>query len=295
MVDFAREMHEALKPQLSEDLQDFVTIQHRKIDAPVIQINETPGWVRLLIGISIAILIFAGALLANELLNSNSTPTPTPTLTPSPMPTATPLSSNLLELPILTDSDAFSEPDTENPLHVAPREDEVVQYLRVAYVDGFSVQLDIADASTAGNYGVAFRMRDAQNYHYIAFSADPDSEGAVNWRIVDVVAGVEQIQRSGTLDTAPQQIIVSGIGNSFEFRIDNQPPFAYESDLYATGSLAVYINGGDLLLNSISVSLLGETEPTYQDTIGLADPLRFVHADLLALMATDDEGGDNHH
>lgn len=287
VIDFARDMHTALKPQLPDDLQDFASIQHRKIDAPVIQPRESQNLLRLLVGIGIAILLFAGVLIANEIV----IPDTTPTMMPSPMPTATSLAEGLIELAILTDLSPFSEPDAENPLLVEALENEVVKYLRVGYVDGFSVQLDIADASNAGNYGIAFRMRDAQNYHYIAFSAVPDDEGSVSWRIYDVVDGNSQgITPASVIDT-PQQIRVSGIGNTFEIRIDNQAPVAYQSDLYPEGSLAVYLDSGQLLLNSIRVSLSGETQPVYEDTIGLADPLRFIYADLLDLMATDDTGG----
>ena len=143
VVDFARDMHAALKPQLPDDLQDFATIEHRKIAAPVVQGAESQNMLRLLVGIGIAILLFAGILVGNELLNP-APPTATPTDVPSPTPTATPLVPQYEELVILTGGDAFSEPDPENSLQVKLRENEIVQYFRVGYENGFSVRLDIA-------------------------------------------------------------------------------------------------------------------------------------------------------
>ena len=99
------------------------------------------------------------------------------------------------------------------------------------------------------------------------------------------------MQASGELPALPSQLTLSGLGNFFEIR-SGESVISYESDLYARGSLAVYLLDGELLLDNIQVNLLGEDANTANaqaptPSIGLADPLRFLRADISALLATN--------
>ena len=153
-------------------------------------------------------------------------------------------------------------------------------------MDGFRVVLDINSTTDVTEFGVAFRMQDMSNYQY--FALNPNT---LLWKIVDVVDGVETIQASGELASLPTQLTVSGLGDFFEIR-SGANILTYESSLYPTGSLAIYLLDGELLLDDIQVSLIGDdarsgaiTSPT--PSIGLADPMRFLRADIDALLATN--------
>lgn len=299
VIEFAQDVHRVLVPKLADDLSDFTTIKHHYIAPPNGRANPAPSLAfRLLIGLGIVAIIVA-SMIAMSVIFADSLPfisSPTPTLTASPTatetpvptltPTANPIESVVVRLPLLTGISAFAEPDASNSLLVVPNEDEVFNYLRVGFVDGFRVVLDINNTQDVTRFGVAFRMQDMNNYHY--FALNPNT---LLWDIVDVVEGVKTIQASGELAALPSQLTVSGLGNFFEIR-SGANIITYESSLYPTGSLAIYLVDGELLLDDIQVSLIGDdarsgaiASPT--PSIGLADPLRFLRADIDALLATN--------
>lgn len=296
VIDLAQDVHSALKPKLAHDLADFTTIKHRYIVAPNPTPTETPLMLRLLMAIGIGAIILAGLIASSVIFTDNTPSSPTPTATipstatqtaiPTLTPTANPIESVVVRLPLLSGVDAFSEPDAPDSLLVIPNENEVFNYLRIGAVDGFRVVLDINMTEDVSSYGIAFRMQDAQNYH--TFVLNPNS---LLWTIADVLDGVETIQASGELAALPTQLTVSGLGDFFEVR-SGATVITYESALYPRGSLAVYLVDGRLILDDLQVSLIGGDaraaaimSPT--PSIGLADPLRFLRADIDALLATN--------
>lgn len=299
VIEFAQDVHRVLVPQLSDDLADFTAIKHHYIAPPNTSANPAPSVTfRVLLGLGIVAILLtilvAISVIFTDTLPFVSSPTPSPTAsltaTYTPIPTLTPtpnpIESVVVRLPLLSGLSAFSEPDASDRLLVVPTEDEVFNYLRVGFVDGFRVVLDINSTTDVTEFGVAFRMQDMSNYQY--FALNPNT---LLWKIVDVVDGVETIQASGELASLPTQLTVSGLGDFFEIR-SGANILTYKSSLYPTGSLAIYLLDGELLLDDIQVSLIGDdarsgaiTSPT--PSIGLADPMRFLRADIDALLATN--------
>lgn len=297
VIEFAQDFHQVLIPLLADDLSDFANIQPRYIAPPTATPEDSSQrmfFAMLAVGI-VAIIIsaliaFSAIFNVGELVNSAPTETASPTATNTAIPTMTPTPNPIenvnASFTLLSGFDAFAEPDASDSLLVIPNEDEVFNYLRVGAVDGFQVVLDINNSETVSRYGLAFRMQDTQNYHY--FALNPMT---LVWEIVDVVEGVEIVQASGELSALPTRLSISGVGNFFEIR-SGDSAISYESDLYARGSLAIYLLDSELLLDDIQVNLLDEDAivantqaPT--PSIGLADPLRFLRADISALLETN--------
>ncbi|MEO1166938.1 MAG: serine/threonine-protein kinase, partial [Chloroflexota bacterium] len=304
VITFARDVHEALRPKLSSDLQEFASLQHRQIAAPPTANStdaDSQNMLRLALMVGIAAIILGGLLVfgvfsdgANLFSNNTATPTSTasstPTQTPLPTmtPTANPVEAVDISYPFLSGVDAIAEPDSLDTLLINASDEEPFEFLRVGSVNGFQVTFDIASVDTTSRYGVAFRMVDSANYH--AFLLTPETR---NWQIIDVADGVETVQVNGTLETLPTQLTISGIGDFFEIRTD-ETRISYESALYPQGSIALYLETGSLQLDSLTLSLLADEAQvaltmTPTPSIGLASPLRFIRADVVAMIDTNNQ------
>jgi serine/threonine protein kinase len=296
ILDFAQDVHQVLKPKLSADLQDFTKIQHRQIAAPTpVDDSSQQTMVRGLLGVGIVAILFAAILAIGVItgaIGGVPTPTATPSTTPSqtPAPTMTPTANPLVGEEVFTlisGLDALAVPSVPDSLTILPAEDGGLNYLRVGMVDGFSVILTIASYEGVEKFGVAYRVQDAANYQL--FSLNPTSG---DWEFVAVVNGESSVQQSGTIASVPTELTVSGRGDYAQVRLGNTT-LENVSDLFETGSLALFVDGGTLVLESLSVSLVGpearqaaEVVPTPAE--GLGDLSRFLKADVEAMLATND-------
>lgn len=301
VIEFAQDAHKALQSKLSADLQDFSTVQHRQITAPtpitVTQSDESQNLLRFIALIGTTAIILGGLLTFGVFFSDNLTlpfiNTPTETLRPStatPMatltPTPNPIEQQGTEFILLSGVDALSEPDVEAPLLITASDDDVFNYLRVGAIRDFRVALTIAEMTNITRYGVVFRMQDTQNYE--AFIINTSS---ASWQLITFEDNTSTVQDNGTLDALPDQLIISAVGDFFEIRA-NEQIIIYQSDRYSEGSLAIYLENGALQLDDLQVSLLGESAlfaqtMTPTPSLGLADPLRFIRADIEALIATN--------
>jgi serine/threonine protein kinase len=296
ILDFAQDVHQVLKPKLSADLQDFTKIQHRQIAAPTpVDDSSQQTMVRGLLGVGIVAILFAAILAIGVItgaIGGVPTPTATPSTTPSetPAPTMTPTANPLVGEEVFTlisGLDALAVPSVPDSLTILPAEDGGLNYLRVGMVDGFSVILSVASQEGVENFGVAYRVQDANNYQL--FRLNPTSG---DWEFVAVANGESSVQQSGTIATVPDELTVSGRGDYAQVRLGNTT-LENVSDLFETGSLALFVDGGTLVLESLSVSLVGpearqaaEVVPTPAE--GLGDLSRFLKADVEAMLATND-------
>lgn len=297
VIEFAQDVHQVLIPKLDDDLNDFASIQPRYIAPPTtVTEDNSQGMFRALLAVGIIAIVVAGLIafsaifdlgsLVTDSATETASPTATNTVIPTLTPTPNPIANVEAGFALLNGIDALSEPDADGSLLIRSNEDEVFNYLRIGAVDGFQVLIDINSSDNVSLYGLAFRMQDTQNYYY--FALNPTT---LIWEIIDVIEGIETVQASGELSALPTELSISGLGNFFEIR-SGESVISYESDLYARGSLALYLVDGELLLDDIQVNLLGE-DATIANTqaptpsIGLADPLRFLRADISALLATN--------
>jgi serine/threonine protein kinase len=296
ILDFAQDVHQVLKPKLSADLQDFTKIQHRQIAAPTpVDDSSQQTMVRGLLGVGIVAILFAAILAIGVItgaIGGVPTPTATPSTTPSetPAPTMTPTANPLVGEEVFTlisGLDALAVPSVPDSLTILPAEDAGLNYLRVGMVDGFSVSLSIASQEGVENFGVAYRVQDANNYQL--FRLNPTSG---DWEFVAVANGESSVQQSGTIASVPDELTVSGRGDYAQVRLGNTT-LENVSDLFEIGSLALFVDGGTLVLESLSVSLVGpearqaaEVVPTPAE--GLGDLSRFLKADVEAMLATND-------
>ena len=221
------------------------------------------------------------------------TPSPTPTTTATFTPTVTPsVTPNPIEgqpvFPFLSDTAALSAMDGPPDLSIAPPPDVPLRFLRLGPVDGFHVDLDIVDRQNLTRYGVAFRVQDIENY--LLFSVE--AETGV-WLMEEVVSGFPRVLQRGN---AAQASSLSITGREAFFQIDwGEIRLELSNARWPLGSLALWVEGepgADLLLESLSVSLIGDeavaaaaTTPTPGP--GLDDPYRFLRNDVLALQSTN--------
>jgi serine/threonine protein kinase len=309
IIELARDIHDALRPMLSDDMQDFSDITHRQIAAP--EADDSSGfqirWSALAgLGLIVAALMVVLVVVTGDTA-PDPTPTPaevvisqpevTPSVTPSPTdtPTITPTPTpNPVEeqpfFPLVSGINALARVDSPDALIIAPAEDAPLRYLRIGRVDGFRVSL--MPQSTAGidRYGVAFRVIDSQNYHL--FSVVPETNA---WQIETVVDGEATVQQNGTLAGAIESLVVTGRNDFFQIDAAGDT-IEFVSDVYSAGSLALWVesdSGAALELETLRVGLIGDeavaaadTTPTPSD--GIADPRRFLRADVEALLATND-------
>ncbi len=301
VIEFAQDTHKALKGKLSADLQDFSTVQHRQIDVPMLPAlapaNESQNLLRLIALIGIAAIVLGGLLTFGVFFSDNvalpfintatatrrpASATPIATFTP----TANPIEQQQSEFVFLTGVDALAEPVDTASSQITSLEGDVFNYLRVGMVTDFRVLVQIADTNRATRYGIVFRMQDTQNYEAFIVNAATNA-----WQIWTVVDGATSIQREGNLTNAPNQLMLAGVGDFFEIRSDEQI-ITYQSDRYPQGSLAIYVEDSLIELDALEVSLLGQAARDAQTmtptpSLGLADPLRFIRADIAALIATN--------
>jgi serine/threonine protein kinase len=303
VLAFTKDVHRVLKPKLSADMQDFTAITHRFIDAPdmmtgpapAVQEPENNTLIYAMLTVGLVAIVLAGVVLFSGLrddprISDDRTPsnTPAPTLTATPVITATP--NPISRQPVYTlvqGINALAEIDGER-LAIPSAEDGALQYLRVGMVDGFRVQYVVSDSTDVTRSGIAFRVQDNANYQ--AFRINPQT-GA--WQFVDVIDNEETVQKSGTIDAVPATVTLTGREDYFQVELGDRSAFIVSS-LFDRGSLALYVEGtGELVLDALDVALIGpeaqtavQASPTPAE--GIADPRRFLRADLEAMLATND-------
>lgn len=296
ILDFASDVHQALLLSLPDDLLEFSDIQHRQFDTPVrepIEVIQKPP--RMILALVVAVAILIGLLFLNTAINNTAPviptatntalPTATHTNTPMPTPTDNPL-EGLPIAPFLNDAEALSAGLDGETLLITPSEDSVLQYLRVGLINGFRVEMDIVSTVQVNRFGLAFRMQDAANYHL--FTINPVT---LEWEIARIIDDSSNVQDSGQFEALPTRLIISGYNDFFEIRAADSV-ITYETGVFPMGSLAIYLDEGELLLERLQVSLMGEeafsaVETTPTPSIGLFDPFRLIRADVNAILDTN--------
>lgn len=312
ILEFTQDVHNVLQPYLSDDMQDFSTITYRQIIEPeqfTGQMNSITGSYAVaednrlfygMLAVGIVAIVLA-TLLAVSAFFGNTTPEPTEvasiaeteeaivTSTPFLTPTANPVESQPV-YQLITGVDALAELAVE-ALVIPPAPDSPLQYLRVGRVDGFRLEMNISATDDVDRYGAAFRVQD--NNNYLAFTFDPQTR---QWQFIEVVDGITTVGNSGTYDDESVDIIaITGRENYFEAALGDTV-VSFISEQFPTGSLALYIEGdasARLTLDALAINLIGddalaavENPPT--PSAGIADPLRFLKADVRAMLATND-------
>ena len=291
IMDFAREVHEVLKPQLSDDLQDFTQIKHRHIEAPVIR--DDSRLLRVVLAVGVIIIFLAGFILYDATFNAPATPTPVP----SPTPTVDPfVGQSDIALEQLQGLDALADRWDDEEIVLPALDYEPLHYLQINSIEGFRVHLNVAAANNLTAYGLAFRIQDAKNYHYFAINPRNNS-----WRFVEVTNGAEATKTTGEFgEELPNEFTISGINRGgehiFRLEIGDSELATYISELYESGTLALYVkgqSGASLQLSGLDISLVGSnvqqaTELQSSPSNEQADLLRHLRHDVEAIANTND-------
>jgi len=311
ILELARDIHAALAPQLSPELQDFTSITYRQIAEPdaeaIMQENKEqplmrfiPLMIGALMGLLMLVLVFfllqsvedapasenteAVEIASSEELEPNTetdtAQAPTATTLPNPM-------EGQQVYALIAGMDALAENYGEETLTIAPVNDEALRYLRIGMVNGFQVDVAVTSAEGVSAYGLAFRVQDAANY--LLFSIDP---AANRWQFAEVMNGAVNVMQSGEWVSSESDFTLAGLDGYFQVQAGDEA-LTFTSSLYENGSLALYIESGTLELASLQVALVGaEAESAAANpptpAPGIADPRRFLRADVADLLATND-------
>lgn len=293
VLDFARELHAALIPQISPELHEFSAISHRQITPPDPSTEDESKVQPLMQRTPLAIGALATVILVGIVLyllfgnDSTALPAdPTPEATEAlaeatSTPTEHPLAGQATFL-LAEGASALANADSLR-LEATPS----LHYLRVGMVDGFELRMQVANTEGLSRYGLAFRVQDAGNY--LLFTLD----SGARWEFSEVLDGELQRIDQGTLEAAPQSLTIRGLGEQFQVEAD-ETRLELRSERFATGSLALYVDGNSALaLTRLSVALLGSeaeaaaaASPTPAQ--GLVNPRQELRQDVTALLATND-------
>ncbi len=301
ILELAREIHAALTPQLSADLQDFPSISHRQIDAPdseaiLYENKEQPlmRYIPLLIGTLMGILMLVLVVFVLRAVNEEAAPAPEIATTSVP-DTEMSVTQETVTNPLVGQQvydlvggvDALQETFGAETLQIEASAGEPLRYLRVGLVDGFQVDVAVANVAASESYGVAFRVQDGGNY--LLFAIDPAQN---RWRFAEVVDGGATTLDSGEWVGSAADFTLAGLGDYFQVEA-GEAVLTFTSSRYPQGSLALYLNRGLLALDALQISLVGaDAEAAAADPAtpapGIGDPRRFLRADIDALLATND-------
>jgi len=305
ILELARDIHTALAPQLTSELQDFTSISYRQIDAPdaeaIMQENKEqplmryiPLMIGTLMGILMLVLVFFLLQAVNEDPAAEVTeavasdePSQEPiTEAPATEAIPNPLAGQQL-YQLVSGVDVLAETFGAETLQIQATEGEPLRFLRVGMIDGFQATVDVANLSDVQRYGLAFRTQDEANY--FLFTIDPAQN---RWRFAEVVDGTATPLESGTWNNGTSSFTLAGLGDYFQVEAGDEN-FIFTAPRYENGSLALYLEGGVLELNALEISLVGaeaETAAANPPTPapGIGDPRRFLRADIEAMLATND-------
>lgn len=366
ILKLAQDVHEALRPLLNQDMQDFTQITHlaklQTLTTPAIDLggNDRSGrmWriIALVAMVALAVMIGGVAILNNNFSNammtpagvafvaetqaatttsvpptetetatatptSTETPTATPTLTQTPTASPTPtdipsltptvddavaattvapspspvpnLAAEAVSYSLVEGMNALAEPDNYAQLMLDTSPGDEMRYLRLGLVDGFRIELDIDndDMGMIERYGIAFRMRDPDNYYLLRIDPVLNS-----WSVDKIIAGDErpEVREEGSFTTNDDShVTLTGLGNIFMIKIGDSDLIPYVDSALPQGSAALWLSAsGPIKLDALNVSLLGQDADIAQAIAptpapGIGDPYRYLREDVNRLLATN--------
>ncbi|MEM9950422.1 MAG: serine/threonine-protein kinase [Chloroflexota bacterium] len=325
ILDFAKDIHEAVVHHLSADLRNFDNIQAQAMTrsatatpAPVIvaQASNRRDY-RVILGGIIAIAVIIGVMFV--LLQTLGTATPTETVAPTQIASSTDvpvvIESSETERIVATEIQATVTVTDEIEPFVLVEGAEAIGYLdnlrdAVTYVasvrDGvvplsigsntrqYQVSLNLVDTASIGDarYGLLFNRQDADNF--LRFEIDGVSN---QWQLAEVIAGEAIILDSADLSSPlPTAWTISIEEETITITFDDtMAEIPYSDDIQGIVALWMPLNeeGETLAVDSLSVSLLGVDATFARDSDlsspPLPDTLSLLEEDIIALLATGDE------
>ena len=319
ILDFVQDVHEALLPQLSSDLQRFGDIQAQNISAIAqseASDNVLPENSYRVIGggigaiAIIAILVFAGiwannqaginipeptAIQSSEAVVAVEATAETTEAVIEPSPTATEVPPTPTEtVEIIAE---YQLAEGVNALAYGEDLNSAIAYLS-ALGEGF-VPLQFGDAvqefsvniafnpQTITDIGIAFHTQDNENY--TLFAIHPAD---LTWTLERIENGEISLIESDSLQSVPDELSLSVVDNSLTVSADSLN-VEQTLDQSQAGTVALWLPLAEAQIaeiNSLSISLLGEEVSSAQNTgatpIPIREPLSLLLDDTQALRAT---------
>lgn len=319
ILDFARDIHEALLPLLAKDLQDFDNIQAQEIDRSVervVEVEVPADSNRVIFGgiaaiVIITLLVFGGIRFNNQ--NNTATETPaiggenTAELTGeaasqsetqiSPAATAEirPGASTILENVTINtlaegvETIGYGDDLNTSVQYIASVRDGFVPLQLPDDVNAFRVELSLEENSLEENqqFGLAFRIQDDANY--LLFSVDTTT---AQWSL-NLIQNNEMtvVQTAAIEGDIPSTMIVTA---EDEFiRIDLADTVIQQTqDTWESGAVALWLpptEADPLEVSNLAIALIGDNTIAVENTGTTIPALQFLLEDIQALRATGDE------
>lgn len=327
ILDFARDIHEALLPFLPKDLRDFDNIQAQEAKRPVrrVEVEVPADSNRVILGGIIAILLIillvtGGIWLNNQNTDStaialvtaeetientatNQQASATPTLTETIQPTATPpatveitpeattILDNMSIIPLAEGVDAIAYGDDLNSAaqYIASIRDGFVPLQFDEDVNGFRLELLLEEGSLSENLqvGIAFRIQDDNNYLLLLL------DSATSELSLTQIQNGDRIMLQSTVieGDMPSALILSAEDNLIRIEVDDTLIQATEAT-WNSGAVALWLPQLDdesVIISNITISLIGENAIVAENPIVYIPLLQFLLEDIQSLLATGDE------
>lgn len=293
ILDFARDIHEALLPLLPADLRNFDNIQAQAIDRsppPIVVTQPVPSTTvnnNVIYGGIIAIVTIILMVLIGLWLNTNASDVTTITNTD-----VAPISSDVVPMRDFAEgvnSIGYGESLNDTVQYIASVRDGRVPLRFPDNVNGFQVVTTLADDSISDNqqYGLIFRQQSPDNY--LSFVVDTLD---ASWALSAVEDGVSRVLQSDVLsEPFPTSWSISALDDAITIEFDN----TIITESYSTtqaGSVSLFLpipsQTNPPIINTLVLRLIEEDDLALQVT-AIDNPLQFLLEDLRALRATGDE------
>ncbi|MGB7337451.1 MAG: serine/threonine-protein kinase [Phototrophicaceae bacterium] len=293
ILDFAKDIHEALLPFLPADLRNFDNIQAQAIDRsppPIVvrQAAEAPPTTvnnNVIYGGLIAIVAIILLVLSGIWINANSTRVNTITNT-----AVAPISSETVTSVAFADDVAaigYGDSLNESVQYIAQVREGIIALPYPDTLNGFQVVVQLDDTSIADNqnYGLIFRQQSPDDY--LEFTINTSDTA---WELRAIENGISRTLQTDVLTVPlPASWSVSALDDAITINFDNT--IITESyALVQAGSVALVLSSpqsAPFVIESLSLRLLGDDLVSVQPAT-INNPLQFLLDDLRTLRASGD-------
>lgn len=327
ILDFVRDIHEALLPLLPKDLRDFDNIQAQEVKRSVerVEVEVPADSNRVILGgigaILLIILLVTGGIWLNsqrtettatapviveetvEVSEAVSQASATPTVTETIAPTSTPLPTATVEITaepttilenvtvnLLAEGvDAIAYGDNLNSAlpYIASVRDGFVPLQFPSDVNAFRVEIALDETALIDNLHFGLAFRIQDEDNYLLFSVDSANSEMLLSRVQN---GGNVVIRQIPLESGiPSTINLTAENNEIRIEADDTLIQATD-DAWNSGAVALWLPQSDNeapVFSNLVISLIGEA--TTSNSIETIPPFQFLLEDIQSLRATGDE------
>ena len=316
ILDFARDIHEALLHLLPEDLRNFDNIQAQEIANAVervVEVEVPADSNRVILGGIVAIilitLLVAGGIWLNNngsvatataLAGAENTVEQTEVVTLANETSISATAENTAEPASIlenvtfnafaegVDAIAYGDDLNESVRYIASVRDGFVTLQFPGEVNGFRVELSVDESSLdEQQVGIAFRIQDDANYLLFILDANTGQ-----WSLNRIQNDETVLIQSETVEgEMPSSVILSAEDEFIRIEV-GETLIQQTQETGGSGAVALWLpeTGNEAIeISHLAIALIGENAPSLESPPETIPALQFLLEDIQALRATGDE------